>query len=55
MDYKENRSRFIAKKKGLQFKNAVAKIDEYILDSTVCANESNFFNQKRNRLKINDC
>lgn len=40
MDYKENRSRFIGKKKGSQFIDAVTKVDEYILNPTVCINES---------------
>lgn len=54
MDYKENRSRFIAKSKGMQFKNAIEQIDEYILDPTVRGNEANFFIYQRNRWKIND-
>lgn len=36
MDYRENRSKFAGKKNGSQFTDAVNKIDEYILNPTVC-------------------
>lgn len=47
LDYGNNRERFVSKRRGFAFQNAVKQMDEYVSDSTVCAIEFLFSLMKK--------